>query len=462
MEGREPQQMCIVNGEEICPPRQNDFQTKFAMLTARAKAIGDEPLKTLAHFIDHEWLNESWRRLRKGAAAGIDAVKTSTYAESLTSNLNELLTKLRTKRYYPLPVRRVYIPKADGKQRPLGLPTVEDKIAQNAVTLLLTAIYEQAFLPMSYGFRPHRNAHQALEAVKATIAQKKVSWVLDADIQTFFDSISHEWLLKFIQHRIADKAIIKLIAGWLKAGVMEEGKLVRASCGSPQGGVISPILANIYLHYVLDLWVTKVVKKHLRGELYAFRYADDVLFCFQYRNDAVRFKDALKKRLEKFNLRLNEEKTKLCRFGKFAKRDCVMRKEQRATFHFLGFTFFNGTSRNGKYMVGTRTQSKRLSTAMNRITEWCKQNRHQSISWQARYLNAMLRGHYNYYGVTGNYPSVAAFYRHCIKMWKRYLSRRSQRAKLKWVKFMKILKDNPLIKPYLPKSVFNHSCSDIC
>lgn len=454
MEGRRSQQSCIVNGKGICSPKQNNFQTKFAMLTARAKKIRNALLKTLAHLIDDKWLHESWRRLRKGVAAGIDAVNANVYAEDIDNNLQNLLTKLKTNQYYPSPVRRIYIPKTDGKQRPLGLPTVEDKIAQNAVTFLLTAIYEQDFLPMSYGFRPNRNAHQTLEDVKATIAQKKVSWVLDVDIKSFFDSIDHEWLLKFIKHRITDNALVSLIDKWLKAGVMEDGKLIKSSSGSPQGGVISPILANIYLHYVIDLWVTKIVKKHLKGEIYSFRYADDVLFCFQLRNDVIRFKEALKKRLAKFKLELNDEKIKLCRFGKFAKRDYRLRKEHRATFNFLGFTFYNRISRNGKYTVGTRTQSKRLSGAMNRVTAWCKENRHQAISWQVRYLNAMLLGHYQYYGVTGNFPSVAAFYRHCIKMWKRYLGKRSQRAKMGWEKFMRILKDNPLSEPHLPHSVF--------
>lgn len=455
MEGRRSQQTRMDNGKKVCSPKQTTFETKYSMLAARAVQIRNQSLRTLSHFIDDEWLQESWRRLRKGAAVGIDAINASTYAENLDNNLQELLLNLKTQRYQPPPVRRVYIPKADGKQRPLGIPTIEDKVAQNAVTFLLTAIYEQDFHSMSYGFRPNRNAHQALEEVKATIARKKVSWVLDADIQSFFDMIDHEWLIKFIQHRIADKAIITLIKRWLKAGVMEDGKLIKAASGSPQGGVISPILANIYLHYILDEWVTKVVKKHLKGEFYAFRYADDVLFCFQMRNDAIRFHEALKKRLAKFNLKLNEEKTMLCRFGKFAKRECLLRNERRATFNFLGFTFFNKVSRNGKYTIGTRTQSKRLSAAMNRVTVWCKENRHQAIPWQARYLNAMLRGHYHYYGMTGNFPSVAAFYRHCLKIWKRYLSRRSQRASIDWEKFIGILKDYPLIKPYLPHSVYN-------
>lgn len=453
MEGREPQQ-CIVDGKEICPPRQDHFQTKFTMLTTRANSIRNEPLRTLSHLIDAEWLKESWRKLRKGAAAGIDAINANKYSENLEENLQLLLERLRTKSYFPKPVRRVYIPKADGKQRPLGLPTIEDKVAQNAVSLLLTAIYEQDFLPMSYGFRPNRSAHHAIEDVKRDIARGKISWVLDADIKSFFDSMDHEWLLKFVKHRIADKNIVNLIERWLKVGIMEDGKITRPSSGSPQGGVISPILANLYLHYVLDLWVEKVVKKHLLGEIYVYRYADDVLFCFRFRKDAIRFQNVLKKRLEKFGLQLNPEKTKLCRFGKFAEKDRKIRKERRATFNFLGFTFYNHISRNGKYTVGTRTQSKRLSGSMKRVTVWCKKNRHQPVAWQANYLNAMLRGHYYYYGVTGNFISVALFYRHCVKTWKRYLGKRSQRAFLRWDKFNAILKDNPLIRPTLPHSVF--------
>lgn len=454
VEGREPRQTCADNGKKVQSPNCSTFKTKLSALIRRAKTIHDTSLRTLAHLIDKEWLNESWKRLRKGAAYGIDAVSEKDYASALEDNLSNLLQRLREGQYKAPPVKRIYIPKTDGKLRPLGLPTVEDKIAQNAVGIILTAIYEQEFLPMSYGFRVGRNAHQAVEGIKASIAQGKVSWVLDVDIQSFFDTINHKWLMKFVEHRIADKRILSLISRWLKAGVMEEGKLIKTSSGSPQGGVISPILANIYLHYVIDLWVTKVVSKYMKGQMYSFRYADDILFCFQYRSDAIKFQRVLKKRLEKFNLQLNEEKTTLCRFGRYARRDSINYGEHRSTFNYLGFTFYNGISRSGKYKVGCRTQSKRLNSAMNHITAWCRENRHQAVSWQARYFNAVLQGHYNYYGVTGNFPSVAAFYRHVIKIWHRYLSRRSQRAKLSWEKYMSILKDYPLIKPHIPHSVY--------
>jgi group II intron reverse transcriptase/maturase len=309
VEGRERRAARATSGKKSLSPSGIDFTTKVVALAERARRIRNEPLRTVAHLIDEEWLRESWKRLRKGAAYGIDAVSAEVFGKQLDANLEDLLERLRAGRYWPPPVRRVYIPKPGGRMRPLGLPTVEDKLAQRAVAILLSAVYEQDFLPMSYGFRSRRSAHQALEGVKAAIAQGKVSWVVDADIRSFFDEMDHDWLMKFVGHRIGDKAILRLISRWLKAGVMEDGKLVKASTGAPQGGVISPVLANIYLHYVIDLWFTKVVKKHLRGEMHGFRYADDTLFCFQFRRDAVRFLDALRRRLAKFGLSLNEEKT---------------------------------------------------------------------------------------------------------------------------------------------------------
>jgi RNA-directed DNA polymerase len=373
MEGREPQQACAAQRKKACSPNHSTFSTKLSVLIARANQIRKEPIKTLAHYMDEEWLQESWKRLRKGASAGINAVNAQEYTVNLNENINHLRQKLQRGNYKAPPVKRVYISKANGKQRPLGVPTIEDKVAQNAVGLILTAIYEQDFLESSYGFRPKRNAHQAVEGVKQAIAQGKVSWILDTDIQVFFDTLDHNWLMKFVSHRIADKQIQRLIRCWLKAGVLEEGKLIRPSSGSPQGGVVSPILANIYLHYVLDIWVDKIVKPRMKGEIHYFRYADDILFCFQLKEDACKFYKVLKKRLGKFGLKLNETKTKLCRFGKYAKVNAEKCHERRACFNFLGFTFYNGVSRNGKYKVGCRTQSMRLSAAMNRVTTWCKE-----------------------------------------------------------------------------------------
>ena len=269
---------------------------------------------------------------------------------------------------------------------------------------------------------------------------------------------SQSGTIKFVSHRIKDNRVLKYIQGWLKAGVMEDGKLIRSSTGSPQGGVISPTLANIYLHYVIDLWVIKLANRTIKGEMYNFRYADDLLFCFQYEDQAIKFKSMLEVRLKKFGLALNLEKSKLCRFGRFAKVNSQRHKERRSTFTFLGFTVYNGISRQGKYKFGCRTESKRLSAAMNRVTKWCQEHKHQAIAWQARYPNAVLRGHYNYYGVTGNYPSISSFYRHVVRMWHRYLSRRSQRGYIKWDDYWKIIKRYGLIQPYLPHSVLYNYC----
>lgn len=282
------------------------------------------------------------------------------------------------------------------------------------------------------------------------------------DIASFFDNMDHEWLIKFVSHRIRDKRVLKYIQCWLKAGVIEDGKLIRTSNGSPQGGVISPTLANIYLHYVIDLWVKKSASKTIKGEMYNFRYADDLLFCFQCKDQAIKFKSMLEVRLQKFGLSLNLEKSKLCRFGRFAKANSQIHKERRSTFTFLGFTVYNGISRQGKYKVGCRTESRRLSASMNRVTKWCQEHKHQAIAWQARYLNAVLRGHYNYYRVTGNYPSISSFYRHVVEIWHRYLSRRSQRGYIQWDKYRDIIKRYGLIKPYLPHSVLYNYCQFSC
>jgi len=451
-EGRMRQLTGISSGKSILPPSRLEFKTKLEILSTRVRRIKNAPLNNLACFIDKDWLEQSWQRLNKRSASGVDRISAEAYAENLSDNIDNLLHEMKLGSYKPLPLKRVYIPKANGKCRKLGLPSLKDKLAQQAVSMVLTEVYEQEFLPMSFGYRPGKTAHEALNAVKESIAKGKVSWVVDVDINSFFDEMSHKWLIKFLRHRIADKHLLRLINKWLKAGVMEEGKIQRVSTGTPQGGVISPLLANIYLHYVIDLWVTKVVPKYLRGKICSFRYADDMLFCFQNFNDALRFSHVLEQRLSKFGLRLNQAKSKLCRFGRFAEENRKRAGEQRRTIQFLGFTLYNKTSRKGKYTVGCRTASSRLNTAMNNIRNWCKEHRHQKIAWQARYLNAVLRGHYNYYGVTHNFASINAFYRHVQRMWQRYLSKRSQRAFIPWEKFYELQKLYPLEEPYLPKA----------
>lgn len=309
MEERNTQQDREDKGKKAQSPNCNTFKTKLLSLANRAKQIHNDALRTLIHLVDKEWLYQSWRSLRKGATHGIDAVNAAIYVENLDSNLERLLYRMRSGQYVARPVRRVYIPKGSGKKRSLGIPTIEDKIVQNAIKYLLQGVFEQEFLPVSYGFRLNKSPLQAIEAVKVTIAKRKVSWVLDVDVASFFDNMNHEWLIKFVSHRIRDRRVLKYIQGWLKAGVMEDGKLIRSSNGSPQGGVISPVLANIYLHYVIDLWVKKSASRTIQGEMYNFRYADDLLFCFQYEDQAIKFRSMLESRLQKFGLALNLEKS---------------------------------------------------------------------------------------------------------------------------------------------------------
>ena len=453
VEGREQQPKCLPCGKNSLPPSRIRFKTKQSRLATIVQRLKGCAINTLAHYIDRDWMLESWRRLNKRSAAGLDRVSADGFAENLEENIAELLEEMIQGSYQPKPLKRVNIPKDNGKTRPLGLPTIKDKLAQQAVTIILTEIYEKEFLNMSYGYRPGKSTHDAINGIKHAVARGKVSWVVDIDIKSFFDTMDHDWLMTFLKHKIQDKNILRLIKKWLKSGVMEENKLLRTSTGTPQGGVVSPVLANIYLHYVLDLWVTKVVPKYISGEMYAFRYADDCLFCFQKFEDAMKFKEALGNRLNKFKLELNASKSKLCRFGRFAETNRKRAGEKRQSLQFLGFTLYNKTSRIGKYTVGCRTSSKKLCLAMNNVTRWCKEHRHQKIEWQARYLNAVLRGHYNYYGVTHNFQSINAFYRHVQWAWQRYLSKRSQRAYIKWKDFWKLLKKYPLIEPHLPKAV---------
>lgn len=457
-ERRGSQPLSLEYGPKDPPLSGLSFSTKCSELAKRARRYKGKRINTLFHLIDKEWLQEAWKRLRKSGAPGVSGQSAANYQENLESNLDNLLSRLRRGAYRAPPVRRVYIPKSDGSKRPLGIPEIEDRLVQRAVSMLLSCIYEQDFLPISFGFRPNKGAHDAVETVRHTVNTKEVSWVLDADIAKFFDEMDHSWMMKFLSHRIADKMILRLIAKWLKAGVMEDGKLVRASTGSPQGGVISPLLANIYLHYVLDLWTAKVVPRYLKGSIWMVRYADDVLFLFRYKHDAEKYKVGLEKRLAKFGLRLNNQKSKLCMFGRFADQTQKHRELPRETFNFLGFTFFNWKSKQGKYIVGVKTAKERLASSMARVSAYLKENRHKPLSVQSIYLNYMLTGHYNYFGVSGNIYQVSRFHNHVRKTWKRQLCKRSQRAHISVPKFLRILERYPLKLPHLPRVSSASSC----
>jgi RNA-directed DNA polymerase len=451
VEGRDPRLGEPVEGTRsdarklgsLCP--RLDRVAKLAAEQPRAR------FTSLAHLMDEEFLGAAWRRIRKDGAVGVDGQTARQYEENLVTNVRDLHERLRSGRYKAPPARRVYIPKDGGKQRPIGIPTVEDKIVQRAVATILEAVYEQDFLPCSYGFRPGRGAHEALQRLQDIIVRRPIGWILDADIEDFFGTLDHQWLRKMVRHRVNDGALDRLIGKWLHAGIFEEGAISHPSSGTPQGGVISPILANIYLHYVLDLWFEKRVKRTLLGEAYLFRYADDVVLCFERREDAHRVTELLRERLSQFGLKLNAQKTRLIRFGRGADGPDDGKSE---TFNFLGFTHCCGETRNGQFTVKRRTMGTRLDRAKRRMTVWCRDNRHLPIAEQRTRLNAKLRGHYGYYGITGNSHRLQQFYDHVIRTWRNWLDRRGRRGSMPWYRFRALLRRLPLDRPRIVHSVY--------
>jgi group II intron reverse transcriptase/maturase len=408
---------------------QENALTHVARVGAKARKDKEEKFTNLLSHIKAPLLDVAYRRLRKRAAVGVDGETWEEFGQNIDGRLRDLQERVHRGSYHPLPVRRVYIEKADGKKRPLGIPALEDKIVQQAVRMLMEPIYEESeFLGFSYGFRPGRAQHQALDALAMAIG-KKVNWVLDADIRSFFDTIDHGWMQKFIEHRIADRRLVRLLMKWLHAGVLEEGKLVEVEEGTPQGGVISPLLANIYLHYVLDLWAHQWRRRHARGEVYIVRYADDVVMGFQYESDARAMREALEKRLAKFALELHPEKTRVIRFGRFARRDCALDGRKRPeTFDFLGFTHICAEGPKGFRYI-RRTSRKKRNAKLAALSDEIGRRRHQRVVEQYAWLTSVLRGHYLYYGVPGNFPALRSFFYQVRRRWHAVLQRRSQRAR---------------------------------
>jgi RNA-directed DNA polymerase len=402
----------------------------------RQTAIGRRDAKfsgLLHHIYAPERLRAAYQALKRDAAAGVDGQTWQSYGQALEANLLALSDRLARGGYRPAPVRRVYIDKADGSKRPLGVPALEDKIVQRATVEVLNAIYEQDFLGFSYGFRPRRSAHNALDAVAVGVGARKVNWILDADISKFFDTIEHNWLIKFIEHRVADTRVVRLIKKWLHAGVLEAGKIERSELGTVQGGSISPLLANIYLHYAFDLWVKQWRVRQARGELIVVRYADDWIAGFQYREDAERFERAVAERLGRFGLKLHPDKTKLIEFGRFARGDRQRRGQGKPpTFDFLGFTHCCGKTRNGKFVVLRLTSAKRLRTKLQTLKHELKRRMHLPLAAQGQYLRAVVTGHGRYFGVPFNGTRVNVFRLQVARLWHRMLCRRSQRHHLPW------------------------------
>ena len=401
----------------------------------------------LLHHVDVAALARAFRRLKRSASAGVDGETVATYERHLADNLQALCEQVHTGRYRPLPVRRVYIPKSDGGQRPLGVPALEDKLVQSAVAEVLNAVYEVDFLGFSYGFRPRRSPHQALSALHTALMTQSVNWVLDADIRKFFDSVDHGWLLRMLAHRIADPRVLRLIAQWLRAGVMESGEWHETRVGTPQGAGISPLLANIFLHYALDLWVHRWRRQTGRGRVSIVRYADDFVMGFQSGRDARQMLAALQERLAKFQLVLHEEKTRVFEFGRLPALARKQRGQRRpSTFAFLGFTHYCGWTRDGRFVVKRQTQRHRVTAKLTALNEEAKRRRHEPVRDQHRWLCQVLRGHYAYFGLPSNFAALKAFLFHVRRIWYRALFRRSQR-RLTWAAFAALLDRFPLPTP---------------
>jgi len=447
-------------GEDATAPHTPDAGPEEGMLTAMARiraAVKREPegqLTALYHHVyDMTQLRAAYLGLKRGVAAGVDGETWQHYGQNLEANLQELSGRLRRGAYRAEPVRRVYIAKADGRQRPLGVPALEDKIVQSVVSQILTVIWEEEFVGFSYGFRPGRSPHQALAALAVGIQEKRVNWVLDADIRGFYDTLSHEWLVKFVEHRIGDRRMVALIQKWLKAGVLEEGRWAPSEEGTPQGSLVSPVLANVYLHYAFDLWVQQWRKRKAHGDVIVVRYADDFVVGFEHCEDAERFQGELAERLAKFNLQLHAEKTRLIEFGRWAVAKRVRRGAGKPeTFDFLGFTHICGKTRSGRFVVLRQTMRKRMRAKLKAIKMELKRRLHVPLPDQARWLASVLQGHYQYYGVPLNSRALATFRYRVVALWKRALERRSQRQRLTWERMERLARHwlpNPRIcHPY--------------
>lgn len=415
--------------------------TRLKRIAELARKLTDKPLLSLAHHIDIEFMRVAYGKTRKDGVAGIDGITGKEYEQDLEKNLKGLIDRFKSGTYKAPPVKRAYIPKPEGDRRSLGIPTFEDKVLQRAVTMVLGAVYEEEFLPNSYGYRPGIGALHALREVREELMQMRGGWVLEADIQSYFDKMQHRHLRSFLDQRVRDGVIRRTIDKWLKAGVMEEGQIRYPEDGSPQGGVISPMLANIYLHEVLDVWFEKTVKPRMRGRTRLIRYADDFVICFEREDDAQRVAKVLPKRFAKYGLTLHPDKTRLLDF-----RRPDQRQDEPPTFDFLGMKHYWAQNRSGKWVIKRKTIGKRLTRKLREIWLWCRENRHEPVEWQRQRLSSRLAGYYNYHGIPCNYRALARLLRGVRKAWRYWLSRRSQRAFMPWDKFDRLF---PLPQPHI-------------
>jgi len=422
-------------------PTQSGERVSQGLAGVRKAAGNNKEMKftALLHHLTVELLRESFYSLKRKAAPGVDGVTWQEYEDGLEDRLTDLHGRVHRGAYRATPSRRVYIEKADGRQRPLAVPAIEDKLVQHAVVTILNQIYEEDFLGFSYGFRPGRSQHQALDALSYALLKKKVNYVLDADIRGFFDNLDKSWLIKFVEHRVADPRILRLIQKWLNAGVMEEGQWSDTKTGSPQGSVVSPLLANIYLHYAFDLWVNVWRGKWAHGEVVVIRYADDIILGFQHQADADRFLENLQERLGMFGLELHPDKTRRIEFGRFAEENRRRRGEGKPeTFDFLGFTHISGKNRLGRFTVRRKTIRKRMRAKLRAIKQQIRERMHDPVRQTGQWLKSIVQGHFHYYAVPGNLASLSVFRRRLTGYWWQTLSRRSQKRRLSWTSMLAV------------------------
>jgi group II intron reverse transcriptase/maturase len=442
-----------MEGKTMEIPSSKAVSTKLCRIAQLAGEDRARVLTSLCHHIDKEFLREAYRLTRKDGAVGVDGQRGEDFARNLEANLEDLLSGFKTGRYRAPSVRRVHIPKGDGrKTRPLGIPTFADKVLQRAVTMVLNAVYEQDFLNCSYGFRPGRSAHEALDALREGLREMGGGWVLDVDVQAFFDNLDHGKLREILDQRVRDGVVRRMIDKWLKAGILEDGELRRPHGGTPQGGVVSPILANVYLHEVLDTWFEDEVRPRLRGRAFLIRYADDFIMAFSCEEDAHRVLEVLPKRFARYGLTVHPEKTRLVAFRppRPTQRDDEDQDRKApppGTFDLLGFTHYWARSRRGYWVIKRKTAKDRLNRALRTVEQWCHRNYHRPIAEQRATLVRKLTGHYNYYGITGNSPALGSFLWHVERIWKRWLGRRSQRGYMSWERFKQLVQRYPLPLP---------------
>jgi group II intron reverse transcriptase/maturase len=444
----------LLEGKMKETPSSENISTKQERIAKLAKQMPKVALSTLAHNIDLEWLHEAYARTRKNGAPGVDGQTAAEYAKNLEGNLRSLLDRMKSGTYRAPPVRRVQIPKADGKQmRPIGIPTFEDKVLQRAVVMVLEAVYEQEFLDCSYGFRPKRSPHDALTRLRDETMRLGGGWILEVDVRKFFDTLDHGHLREILGQRVRDGVLLRMIGKWLNAGVLEAGSLSRSEAGTPQGGVISPLLANVYLHEVLDVWYEGTVKPELRGHSALIRFADDFVMVFSHEEDARRVMQVLPKRFGKYGLTLHPEKTRLVEFRRPTDRPPPGgRSGGGGTFDFLGFTFHWALSLHGRWVILRRTAKDRFRRALRAINDWCRNNRHRPLIEQQHALAAKLRGHFGYFGLPGNSKRISSFAYRATRAWRKWLNRRSQKSRLTWDRMTRLLQRYPLPPARLARS----------